>query len=581
MLIMSAWVAYETFDDQKTRIQQKLEQTTNRIDTALTQEINNASYLLDAVGHQLLKHAKNDPYGILNIFQTHQLYRTQNKILFSWINQDQRLLVSSDYGIADVPVDVSDRDYVKRAINKPWQPVIGSPIKGRISKRWVVPLSLGITDSDGEFLGVLFMGLDIEHIKQTALAASGDKNIDFTITNRAFTLLTSTYEKPSVFKRHFDLSELAKLDFLEQQASLYASARPWNSRTVFAYYQTAPLYPFIYFLTYNHTTSAQELKQVLTARIFQLIAVGSFLLFVLWTVRKRIIQPVIALSDSTRAATLGSTFETVAYHGPQEIQTLNREIYKFWLYTQERKRIEAELRHKLAELIRIRDAAVLTNKIKAEFFAFVEEILRAPTQMILEQSETIKDQHFGAITNPKYLKNATEIYQCAQSILKILDDMLKISAAETGMIELKEETLDISQLLRKSLQLFNELNQKPLQLQVDNQSPLPRIEADKQRLRQLFMHIYTIVAAQTNAGDTLRVSSNIRAGQLHLFFSFAHNMGQPTPTLDTEEALNTSMAVALARLLAAMHQGSFEIKTTPDKITTLTLKLPVNRVKGE
>lgn len=580
MVIMSSWVAYETFDDQKNRVNKSLAQAATRIDAALSQEIAHAGHLLDGIGHQLIKYSK-DPYRILNLFQSYQRYRLENRTLLSWINAEQKLVVSNDYGIADAQIDVSDRDYIKRAISKPWQLIIGRPIKGRVSKRWVLPLSLGITDNEGSFLGVLFMGIDIPHMQQVANVATGNHLIDFSITNRALTSLVTTYEDPRTFKRYFDLSELSKLDFSSPFSQHYSAAKLWDSKTIYAYFQTSPTHPFIYFLTYNRAESVSELKNILTARIFQLVAVGGFLLFVLWTVRKRIIQPVIALSGRTKDATLGNAFETVAYHGPQEIQALNREIYKFWLYTQERKRIEAELRHKLAELMRIRDASVLTNKVKAEFFTLAEEILRTPTQSILEQSETIKEQHFGPITSPKYLKNAGEIHKNARDILKILSDMSKIADAESGIIQLQENHIDLTQLLRKSLQLFNESSPKLLQLQVDNSTPLPNIIGDKQRLRQLCLHLFTVVASQTGTGDVLRVSSNIRAGHMNLFFSFAHSTQNSHASATAGDMLGTNMAFALARLLAAMHQGSLEIKTTPDKITTLTLKIPTTRVKGK
>jgi signal transduction histidine kinase/Tfp pilus assembly protein PilE len=580
MVIMSSWVAYETYDDQRLRTEKKLAQAAIRIDTALTQEIKYASQLLDAMGKQIAAHPRNDYRAISDIFKSYQSYRIDNKSVFSWLNRDQKLAVSSDFGISETMLDVSDRDYAKRAISKPGRVVISRPIKGRTSKRWVVPMSLGIADENGAFIGALFLGLDIDSIQKTARAAASGKDIDFTITNRAFTVLTNTYARNSLFRRYFDLSELSKKDFLKPQSGLYASAKPWDSKTVFAYYQTSKKHPFVYFLTDSRAASILALKTILVARIFQLLAVGGFLLFVLWTVRKRIIQPVIALSDNTKAATLGSSFETVAYHGPQEIQSLNREIYKFWLYTQERKRIESELRNKLANLIRIKDTAALTNKIKADFFASVGEILQAPTQVILEQSETIKDQHFGAIASPKYLKNATEIHQHAKAMLNVLDDMLKISSSESGMIELHESWVDIPQLLRKTLELFNDTHGVSLQLQVDNHAPLPSIRGDKQRLRHLLMHLFTIVAMQSGKGDILRVSSNIRSSELRLFFSYNFASGADAAS-QSKNTLTTSMAFTLAKLIAAMHQGDFEVKTTPNKITTFTLKLPAARIASE
>lgn len=574
MFMMSAWVAYETFDSQKKQITERMQQATQRMDTALTLDIEHASYVIEAVARQLLESDTDDYAQISKLFQTYDRFDDTNKAIFSWITRDQMLTVTSHFGILENPADVSDRDYVKRAITEPWKVNLGRPIKGRISKRWVAPMSIGLSTESGSFVGVLYMGLVIESLKERAIRAVGDSDIDFAITNRAFTTLTETARNEDSFKRHFDLSKLAELDFMAPQSAMYSTALPWNSRSVFAHYQTAEKYPFVYFLTFNRDASNAMLKSALIARISQLLAVGAFLLFVLWTVRKRIIQPVIMLSQHTRAATLGSTFDANTNEGPQEIQNLTREIYKFWLFIQERKRIEAELRLKLAELIRIRESATLTNHVKAEFFAFVGDSLRTPMQMILEQSETIKDQHFGPITNPKYLKNADDIHHNADAVIGMLHDMMKISSAESGLIALKEEDIDTQRMLQKTIKLFHEQYGHAFQIQIDPAAPFPHIFADKLRMKQLFLNILTIAAQQISSGDVIRISSNIRSGELNLFFAFAHDARRNAAI----QTLNISMSVALARLLIAMHHGSFEIKTTPDRVTTITLRFPSSRL---
>lgn len=574
MIMMSAWVAYETFDSQKKQITERMQQAAARMDTTLSLEIQHAGYVIEALGRQLLDSDVDNLQRISKLFQSFDKFDNSSKAIFSWITRDQQLTVTSHFGVLDNPIDVSDRDYVKRALTEPWKISMGRPIKGRISKRWVVPLSIGLSAEDGTFLGVLYMGLIIENIKAEAIKAVGDSDINFAITNRAFTTLTDTAGEDQSFKRYFDLTRLTELDFMAPQASMYSTALPWNSRTVFAYYQTAKEHPFVYFLTFNREASSDMLQTALIARISQLVAVGAFLLFVLWTVRKRIIQPVITLSQHTRAATLGSTFDANTNEGPQEIQNLTREIYKFWLFIQERKRIEAELRLKLAELIRIRESATLTNQVKAEFFSFVGDALRAPIQMIMEQSETIKDQHFGPITNPKYLKNADDIYLSSGAVIGMLHDMMKISAAENGLISLKEENIDTQRMLQKTIKLFHEEYGHNFQIQLDSASPFPHLFADKLRMKQLFLNVLNIAAQQISSGDVIRISSNIRSGELNMFFAFAHDARRNASI----QTLNISMAVALARLLIAMHHGSFEIKTTPERVTTITLRFPSSRL---
>ena len=93
-------------------------------------------------------------------------------------------------------------------------------------------------------------------------------------------------------------------------------------------------------------------------------------------------------------------------------------------------------------------------------------------------------------------------------------------------------------------------------------------------MKQLFLNVLGIAAQQVSSGDVIRISSNIRSGELNMFFAFAHDARRNASI----QTLNISMAVALARLLIAMHHGSFEIKTTPERVTTITLRFPSSRL---
>lgn len=572
MLMMSAWVAFETYDSQKKQITQRLQSATSRMDNALNLEIQHTRYIIETISHQIIDTDTQQLSKIAKIFQSFSIQNRSDQAIFSWINREQQLVVNSSFGVLENPIDVSDRDYVKRALAEPWKITLGRPIKGRITKRWVLPMSIGIASENGTFIGVLYVGLIIDTLKHEAAHAIGDRAIDFSITNRAFSILTESDSKNGGYKRFFDLSTLVKKDFITPQRRLYSAAKPFDPRSIYAYYETSEKQPFIYFLMFDRAESIAQLRQLLLARILQLLAVGTFLLFVLWTVRKRIIQPVLLLSQHTHAATLGNSFDANTNEGPQEIQTLTREIYKFWLFIQERKRIEAGLRLKLSELVRIRESATLTNQVKADFFSFIAESLRTPLQMIREQSETIKDQHFGPITNQKYLKNADDIYHHADAVLHTLTDIMKIAASENGLIALKEEEIHTVHSLQKTITRFHDEHNHNYLVQMDSASPFPNLYGDKLRINQLFFHVLAVAARQISSGDVIRISSNIRSGELSIFFAYTHDSRRALQTL------SVSMSVALARLLISLHSGTLEIKTTTDRITTITLKFPASRL---
>ncbi len=307
-------------------------------------------------------------------------------------------------------------------------------------------------------------------------------------------------------------------------------------------------------------------------RLFQLIVIAVFLLFVLWTVRKRIIQPVIALTEETAEIVRGKPFKNDQPLGPLEIEQLAVEIKRLYDYIEERRRVEGELRLKNAELTRIKEAAQLTNQVKADFFAYVGHELTDPVETILAQIETVKQQHFGPIGNPKYLAPAEDIYDHAQQLLGMLNDIKAISKAETGLLGLNDADLDLNFIVQKAVRIFRE-KKGGIDIQVEMSSDLPQVKADELRVKQMVLNILNAASAQLNGGETVRITSSLKAQEVSIAFSYT------TPsTMQNAARSKQSLDLAMARLLIGMHQGMLEMKTTSDRVTTISVKFPALRV---
>jgi hypothetical protein len=60
--------------------------------------------------------------------------------------------------------DYSDRDYVKFHANNPWKlPVVGKPIKSRLSNDWVIAITQKVILDDRSFAGVAVSTIRINH----------------------------------------------------------------------------------------------------------------------------------------------------------------------------------------------------------------------------------------------------------------------------------------------------------------------------------------------------------------------------------------------------------------------------------
>lgn len=588
LVVVSIWVARQTHADNGERILKQLENESLRIDRALIVEIENASYILESVGRQIASMPEPDLNAINQLFQSFDRREYAKNSFFSWGNDNQMLVDSSVTGVLKQPIDISDRDYVKKAITKPWALHIGKPIQGRISNKWVLPLSLGITNKEGKYLGVLILSLDISNLTREISKVIKEQGISFAITNFSLTLLTQDSADVDFFSKNFDIKKLATLNFDNAPTGVISKPKVWSNSGIYSYYERSSEYDYIIFLGYDPQRSAESIRTTLLPQIAQLCAIAGFLLYVLWLVKRRIIQPVIQLTQQVNRMARGDRMQLIHEQGPLEIEYLEHEINRLYQYLEERRRVETELRSKNAELLKIKEAARLTHQVKADFYEQVGQQLSEPVSQIQAQAETLKDQHFGPLPNAKYQQNASEIYVLAQQIHTVLQDIRSITEAESGLILMKENPLDVTSTLQKTVRQFKEKEGQNLDIQLDFSGESILIQADELRFRQLLLTLLHECAGHLSAGDVIRISVQDKGDELNIIFGYGDNNDRDSRRnrgssidLSQRQYRSQGLSIALARLLIAMHEGTMETRTLPDKTFQIWVRWPASRIIRE
>ncbi len=589
LIVVSIWVARQTHAENGEKILKQLENESLRIDRALIVEIENASYILESVGRQIANMKEPDLDQINLLFQSFDRKDYAKSSFFSWGNAEQMLVDSSVTGILKQPIDISDRDYIKKSITQPWVLHIGKPIHGRISNKWVLPLSLGITNKKGVYIGALILSLDITSLTREISKVIKEQGISFAITNLSLTLLTQDSSDVDFFSENFNIKELADIDFDSAPTGIISRPQIWNKSNIYSYYERSGEYPYIIFLGYDAERSAESVQSALIPQISQLCAIAGFLLYVLWLVKRRIIQPVIQLTHYVSRIARGDRITPGPTQGPLEIEHLEHEIQRLYQYLEERRRVESELRSKNADLLKIKEAARITHQVKAEFYEQVGQQLSEPVMQIQAQAETLKDQHFGPLPNAKYQQNALEIYDLAQQVHLVLQDIRSITEAESGLILMKESQIEITTTLQKIVRQFKEKEGQNFDIQLDFIGESILIKADELRFRQLLLTLLHECASHITAGDVIRIAIQDKGDELHIIFGYGADAERDNYRSRTTSGLDLSLkpqrsqglSIALARLLIAMHEGSMETRTLPDKTFQILVRWPASRIIRE
>ncbi len=581
LVVVSVWVTIETLANHSNSIVRTLESEAQRVDRAMSVEIENTAYLLESLGRQIETSGTTNRDAIRQLFFSFAKSEKASRAIFSWVDTSQQVIISSNLGILRKPIDVSDRDYVKKSIAEPWKAHMGRPIMGRLSQKVILPISVGLADENGVYLGTVVAALDATWLTAGIAKTIQNTGVEFAITTMNLSLITPSPQTEKFFASNFDIAALSKMDFSGITPASTVRPSIFHSDQIFTHFERSSFYPFLIFVGINASETATSVHKILLPRLFQLAIIALFLLFVLWTVRKRIIHPVMQLTYRTAALTRGERFSDDPLVGPIEIEQLAYEIRRLYDYLEERRRVESELRLKNAELTRVKEAATLTNKVKADFFAYVGQELVEPAETIHEQIDIIKDQLFGPIENSKYLQHARAIHDQSQQLLEMLNDIKAIAEAETGLLALEETELELGFVLQKTVRIFRD--RTPLDVQVDVNSSFPRIRGDDLRLKQMLLSILNAIARHCAMGDNIRISGQGKPQEYSLHFSYQASLNEKTNRMAPTVLGHTSrtkhgLELAMARLLIGMHQGSLEMKTTQDRTTTITLKFPALRI---
>jgi signal transduction histidine kinase len=242
------------------------------------------------------------------------------------------------------------------------------------------------------------------------------------------------------------------------------------------------------------------------------------------------------------------------------------------------------------ELDNARMSADNANKAKSEFLASMSHELRTPLNAILGFSEIIKDELFGPVGMHQYVDYANDVHKSGQHLLDLINDVLDLSKIQAGRVEMREERLDLAELLADAISLTRERAFKGAVSLVSEAPPHgPFVLADRRLIKQILLNLLSNAIKFTPQGGRVTAKA----------FSDADGIGiaiqdtgigmsqddivkamQPYGQIDSKisrKHKGSGLGLPISQSLAALHGGHLVIKSEPGLGTTITLTLPPTR----
>jgi signal transduction histidine kinase len=208
-------------------------------------------------------------------------------------------------------------------------------------------------------------------------------------------------------------------------------------------------------------------------------------------------------------------------------------------------------------------------------------------------SEVLQDQLCGPI-NQKQLEYVNNIHTSGKRLLTIINDILDLSKAESGALELQLSTFSLRECLNSSLLMFREKADKSsvkLCVDVAREADI-WIEADHGILKQIMFNLLSNALKFTPDGGSVDVSAlqlsdfieisvkdtgiGIKPDQIPKLFQVFNQL----ESVYTKTYQGSGLGLALTRQLVELHGGIISVESQFDAGSRFSFTIPF-RNSGE
>ena len=222
------------------------------------------------------------------------------------------------------------------------------------------------------------------------------------------------------------------------------------------------------------------------------------------------------------------------------------------------------------------------EKMQTEFISSVSHELRTPLTAINGWSETLA---FDEAIQGESRRGIAIISKEASRLTKMVEDLLEFTRIEDGRFNLTLETVDVAAELEEAIFTYGELLRNDgIELVYEPEyDDLPMIEADPERMRQVFLNILDNAAKYGREGKKIIVRI-CRSGDYVKISVQDFGPGIPADELPhvkkkfykgSSKERGSGIGLAVCDEIVTRHKGLLDIENADDGGLLVTVQLPI------
>jgi signal transduction histidine kinase/GAF domain-containing protein len=233
------------------------------------------------------------------------------------------------------------------------------------------------------------------------------------------------------------------------------------------------------------------------------------------------------------------------------------------------------------------------DRLKSEFISVVSHELRTPLTSILGYTELLLARDFAPAEQREFVKT---VYNEANHLSQIVEDMLGISRLEAGNVKLNQWVVSMRQLIGEmTAQLSHHLSARH-RMVIHIPPQLPPAYVDRDKVKQVLFNLLINAAKYSPRGGEIALSVEEAAelpadhppGRFLLVAVRDQGIGIPPEDLpriwerfyrvdntNTRRIGGTGLGLAITRALVELHSGRIWVESIPGKGSAFFFTLPV------
>ncbi|HEY0005844.1 MAG TPA: ATP-binding protein [Pyrinomonadaceae bacterium] len=289
-------------------------------------------------------------------------------------------------------------------------------------------------------------------------------------------------------------------------------------------------------------------------------------------------------------ASIGDDADTAAI---EELQQQNRDLAAVLGELEEKRsqleRVNAELERTNHELNEANAKLRELSEMKEEFLALTTHDLRSPLTVISGVISFFTSGRLGELT-PEQKNMVAMMERNAQTLIELVNDLLDASKLESGTMRLEVSTFDLRGLVDEIREGMAPLAQeKGIRLEEQLPETLPLIEADRTKLRRIFVNLLSNALKFTPKGGLVQLAVEQAESRIRISVKDTgvgivpddverlFDKYEQARSRATRGEKGTGLGLYITRQLVELHGGKIAVESSLGKGSTFSVTLPITR----